>query len=196
MKSTGLRREVLHHYDSHLGRLNAKAKKYLLQPENAELVVAAATGRPLAELTTFVTIGLCEYEFNFPHLVRRGEIALVLSQDLDLGPDLAFAICQQILAVGDPPVAGMTLGAFTDSIAPGRTRMSGFYLTTPGFFDEDFEEFKNEENQLIQLWLAVPIFAEEARWARSHGRQAFEAHFDDQGLDLTSIRRQPITLPE
>lgn len=71
------------------------------------------------------------------------------------------------------------------------TSLEAMYVCAPVLQPDEFSICEERDGPIVITWL-VPLFAEEARFARTHGWEALEELFVEHGPDLTDWRRKAL----
>jgi hypothetical protein len=79
-------------------------------------------------------------------------------------------------------------------LIPG-SRCEALYVAPPAYYPEDFEVYEEPELPPIVIAWLVPITAAEARFAREHGPERFEAEVHRIDPDLLDFGRESFVLP-
>jgi hypothetical protein len=69
--------------------------------------------------------------------------------------------------------------------------MEAFYAATPVCFPDEFATYREEDRDVVMVWL-IPISAAEAGFVRARGWSQFEDELTGANSDLIDIEREPL----
>ncbi|WP_082306870.1 suppressor of fused domain protein [Bacillus sp. FJAT-27245] len=72
------------------------------------------------------------------------------------------------------------------------SNLETIYVTSPGYFPDSFDTFKEDNTKtIIMAWL-IPITSEEAEFIRKNGWEEFEVKLEVSDPDLIDLNRKSI----
>ncbi|MEQ8273738.1 MAG: suppressor of fused domain protein [Deltaproteobacteria bacterium] len=181
------------HLSKHLGRPRRvmTMKKGASSPSAIRSLTFAqfAPGGPRKPVV-YATVGGCQHRMDDGRRIEaiaifkaepRG-VQAVAVRELLASVVLTPEACGRALRFGDVVDAPKVFG-------PAGLRMTAVLVLPPMTFAKPFHRARVGEETVDLVW-AVPVFAEEAAYARAHGTAAFVEQCAAQKVDLTDLKRR------
>jgi hypothetical protein len=150
--------------------------------------------RPLPNTVTFSTLGLSKLplhaETALTHVYE--ELVIVAPESLRLGPvpGVLQQIGQEAIGTGRAVLRGDVIGP-RGPLFSADSQMEAFYATNPLCFPDEFASYREDDREVVLLWL-MPISRKEAAFVRAEGWSRFEDELVKADLDLTDLWRRTL----
>ena len=151
-------------------------------------------GGPRPGTATFSTLGLSKIPL---HAQMEGmhvyqELVIVVPGSLRVGPvpGILQQIGQEAIAKGQALPRGTVIGP-RGPLFSKAPRMEAFYAATPVCFPDQFAMYREQDRNVVMVWL-IPISAAEAEFVRARGWSQFEDELTRANPDLIDVEREPL----
>ncbi|MBT2534150.1 suppressor of fused domain protein [Arthrobacter sp. ISL-48] len=92
--------------------------------------------------------------------------------------------------IGIPDLAPESVIGPRGALDPG-TSLEAMYVCAPVYLPDEFSACEEPDEPIVIAWL-IPLFKEEAAFARTHGWEALERLLVENDPDLTDWHRPPL----
>jgi hypothetical protein len=148
---------------------------------------------PLENVAAYSTLGLSRHKLISPSgakpirlefliLVRRGDFEKFI-------PSLLQQLADESIEEGRAVLRGEVIGP-RGALDPNTT-LDALYVCAPFYQPDEFSVCEDSDGPIVIAWL-IPVFAEEANFAVTHGWQALEELLVDYDPDLVDWLRAPL----
>lgn len=148
---------------------------------------------PLEDVAAYSTLGLGRHRLISPSsgkpirlellmMVRRGDFERFI-------PSLLQQLADESIDGGRALLRGDVIGP--RGVLDPNTSLEAMYVCGPVYQPDEFSTCEEPDGPVVIAWL-IPLFAEEARFALTHGWEALEKLLAEHDPDLTDWRRTPL----
>lgn len=148
---------------------------------------------PLENVTAYSTLGLSPHILMSPsnaNQIRLELLVLVRRGNFDkFIPSIFQQLADETPEGGRALLRGDLIGS--RGVLDPDTSLEAFYVYSPVYQPDEFAVCKSPEVSIVIAWL-IPLFAEEANFALTHGRQALEELLIEHDPDVGDWQRAPL----
>lgn len=178
---------VIEHIEGYLGKISGG---WCDRKVPGSIHVVTLKDQPIEGVTTYVTLGLSEFELSRPS-------GATIRQELVFSANNTFSahdVAGFLLSLGEHLRERKRAVLRGEVIGPSRpllcgTRVNAAYFTNPTPFDDGFAEFSNVDPPVI-FALVVPLTNDEAKLISDHGWNWFEDELESQDPDIWDLNRK------
>lgn len=182
---------LVEHLERYLGTISGGwSKDADGNPQHAQ--VLKFDDAPLDGVAAYSTLGLSRHALALPGkasirmeflmMVRRGHFERYV-------PSIMQQLVEEVIHEGRAPLRGEVIGP-RGPLDPD-TRLEAFLVYSPYYQPDGFAACEDANGPIIMAGL-VPLFPEEASFARTHGWEALESLLVQHDPDVDDWRRPPL----
>jgi hypothetical protein len=182
---------VVEHLERYLGPI---AEGWSLRDSDTGIQVVRFADKPDPGVATLTTLGLSRHTLDMPRdRTVRQELLMVIGSEAD-----ATAAAAALLSLAVPLAATHRALLRGEVVGPGNpvieeSPMNAWYVTRPTIFPDGLATYVGSEPPTVVVWM-IPIYPEEAAYARAKGWSAFEDRFEALQPDLFNLQRHALPL--
>lgn len=148
---------------------------------------------PLEDVAAYSTLGLSRHRLISPSsgqpirlellmMVRRGDFEKFV-------PSLLQQLAEESIHEGRAVLRGDVIGP--RGVLDPNTSLEAMYVCAPVYQPDEFFTCEEPDGPIFIAWL-IPLFADEATFALTHGWEALERLLVEHDPDLTDWQRRPL----
>ncbi|WP_433811407.1 suppressor of fused domain protein [Flavobacterium johnsoniae] len=183
--------ELPNHIEKYLGEM--KGGDIISHPIYGKLSIVYFDNQPNDGIASFLTLGLSDHVLYLTETKDvRVELILSLYNNYPKNNifDVLLNVSEEILIKHKAPLRGHVIKTKLHFLT--NFNISGFYITHPVFFEEDFWVYENSEPSTVFLWL-IPVNQREIDFIESDGWEKFEDLLEEKDdCDFWDLNRKSI----
>lgn len=176
---------LIEHIESNLGSIE---KGWSLKFQSRNIQVVKILNCPTLGVSTYVTLGMSDFELNLPNGKVRQELIFSLydSHDEEDSASFLLTFCESILQSGKGLLRGEVVGP-GDSLISG-VKANSIYVSIPVVFDERVQVYSGGNGNVVFAWI-MPLHEAEAHYINESGWNSFEDNLSQIHTDFWDLNR-------
>lgn len=181
--------ELIKHLEKYLGEINEGIK---LNDREYNISVSIFKNMPFEGINSYCTLGMSKYLLF--HNSKEFRIELIFGSEERFEKSaiarLLLTFSERLITTGTAPFLGNVFD-FNDYIYPN-SRMSKLYITSPVFYQPDFQVCNTASSNVIFPWV-FPIHDSEAEFIKANGYDFFESYLEENDINsFWDLLRPPL----